>query len=191
MAEQQVTTKSDAHLGSPPGTEQVRSVAELLEQIAQHWTALNTALDALSPTALTTIQDAQGWSVKDHLIHIRSWERSALCLLQRKPRHLALEVDEALYLQGGEDAINAAIFQKHQDEPLAEVLASFRANHQQLLAALQPLTDADLQKRYRFYLPQEPGEGDGPLAFTIVYNNTAHHYAEHLAWIEALVRQTN
>ncbi|MCB0189193.1 MAG: hypothetical protein KDE31_33215, partial [Caldilineaceae bacterium] len=55
------------------------------------------------------------------------------------------------------------------------------------LAALAPLTDEDLQKPYRHYLPDEPGEGDGPPAMNVVYGNSAHHFREHLAWIEALV----
>jgi hypothetical protein len=54
------------------------------------------------------------------------------------------------------------------------------------MLALQPLTDVDLQQPYRHYLPAEPGEGDGPPAFNVIYGNSAHHFAEHLAWIEAL-----
>lgn len=85
-----------------------------------------------------------------------------------------------------EDAINHAIFQKHKATPLAEALARFSEVHQQLVTWLQPLSDADLQERYRAYLPDEPGEGDGPPAFNVVYGNSAHHFAEHLAWIETL-----
>lgn len=169
--------------------EQVLTKAELLTQIEQQWTALHSALAALSPTALTTIRDGQGWSVQDHLIHMLYWERSALFLLQGKPRHLALGIEETLFLQGGEDAINAAIFQQTRDRTLEETLSQWQSVHQQLLTTLAPLTDADLQQRYRYYLPAEPGEGDGPPAYIVVVNNSAHHYAEHLAWIARLVTQ--
>ena len=47
--------------------------------------------------------------------------------------------------------------------------------------------DAGLRKPYRQYLPQEPGEGDGPLAINVIYGNSAQHFTEHRAWIEALV----
>jgi hypothetical protein len=70
---------------------------------------------------------------------------------------------------------------------LAEVLEQFRDVHRQLMKLLGPLTDADLQKPYRHYLPAEPGDGDGPPAINLIYGNTAHHFSEHLAWIEALV----
>jgi hypothetical protein len=61
------------------------------------------------------------------------------------------------------------------------------ATKAELLDLLQPLTDAELHKPYGHYLPDEPGDGDGPPAINVVYGNTAHHFREHLGWIEALV----
>jgi hypothetical protein len=164
--------------------------AELLTDTEHAWAALNAALGRLTEAQMTTIRDAQGWTVKDHLIHLAHWERSVVFFLQGKPRHAGLEVDEALYLKdlkAEDDEINAVIFQRRKDDPLGEALAQFRDIHQQLLNLLQPLTDADLQRPYRHYLPEEPGEGDGPPAINVIYGDSAHHFAEHLAWIEALV----
>ena len=170
MSERQVTTK-----------------AELLADIERAWVALNTALDQLTETQMTTITDPQGWTVKDHIIHMAAWERSVVFFLQRQPRHAGLGVDQGLYLNGSDDQINAAIFQQRKGLPLREALAQFRDVHQQLLSLLEPLTDAGLHKPYRQYLPQEPGEGDGPLAINVIYGNSAQHFTEHQAWIEALV----
>jgi len=166
---------------------QVTTKAELLADIERAWVALNTALDQLTETQMTTITDPQGWTVKDHIIHMAAWERSVVFFLQGKPRHAGLGVDEALYLSGSDDQINAAIFQQRKDLPLSGALALFRDVHQQLLNLLQPLTDAELHRPYRHYLPQEPGEGDGPLAINVIYGNSAGHFTEHLAWMEALV----
>ncbi len=170
---------------------QVTTKAELLSDIEHAWAALNAALGRLTETQMTTIRDAQGWTVKDHLIHLAHWERSVvfflLFFLQGKPRHAGLDVEEALFLKGDDDEINAVIFQRRKDDPLGEALAQFRDIHQQLLQLLQPLADADLQRPYRHYLPEEPGEGDGPPAINVIYGNSARHFAEHLAWIEALV----
>ena len=165
----------------------VATKAELLSDIEHAWAALDAALGRLTETQMTTIRDAQGWAAKDHLIHLAHWERSVVFFLQGKPRHAGLDVEEALYLRGGDDEINAAIFQRRKDDPLGEALAQFRDIHQQLLQLLQPLTDADLQRPYRHYLPDEPGEGDGPSAINVIYGNSAQHFTEHLAWIEALV----
>ena len=170
---------------------QVTTKAELLTEIEHSWAALNTVLDRLSETQMTAPRDAQGWTVTDHLIHLTAWERSVVFFLQGKPRHEGLGVDEAIYLKGTDDEINAVIQQQRQDLSPAEALARFRRTHQQLLTLLQPLTDGDLSKRYRHYLPDEPGEGDGPPAINVIYGNSAHHFAEHLGWIEALVGQAS
>jgi uncharacterized protein (TIGR03083 family) len=161
--------------------------ADLLADIERDWTKLNMALDQLTETQLTTPTDAQGWTAKDHVIHIMAWERSMVTMLQGKPRHEGLGVAEDLYLTKGFDAINAVIQAQHQALPLAEALAQLRQTHQQLLDLLEPLSDQDLQQPYRHYLPDEPGEGDGPPAINVVYANSTEHFREHLDWIEELV----
>jgi hypothetical protein len=136
---------------------------------------------------MTALKDAQGWSVKDHLIHLAAWERSVVFFLQGKPRHAGLGVEEALFLKGSDDDVNAVVFQQRKDLPLAEAFAQFREVHQQLLKLLAALTDTDLQKPYRHYLPDEPGHDDGSPAINVIDGNSARHFAEHLTWIEALV----
>ena len=160
---------------------------ELLSYIAQSWARLDTALNRLTESQWTDMQDAQGWTVKDHVIHLTRWECSVVFFLQGWPRHQGLGVEEALYLEGSDDAINAVIYQQTKDVSVNEALAEFRSSHQQLLQLLQPLTDNDLHKHYRDYLPQEPGDGEGPPAINVIYGNTAHHFDEHLEWIETLV----
>lgn len=170
MSQQSVTTK-----------------AALLAAIDPAWTALNAAIDRLSEDQLTARRDAQGWTVKDHLIHLTAWERSVIFLLQGKPRHDGLGVSADVYLHGDDDAINAAIYQQRRTLPLAEALAQFRAVHQQLMRMLQPLSDADIQQPYRHYLPNEPGDGGDRPVIDLISGNTVHHFAEHLAWIHSLV----
>jgi hypothetical protein len=165
----------------------VTTKAELLVDIAHTWGALNAALERLSAEQMTTIHDAQGWTVKDHLIHLAAWERSTVFFLHGQRRHLGLGVGESVYESGSDDIINAAIYQQSKDLPLSETLDQFRETHQELLASLQPLTDDDLSQRYRHYLPDEPGEGAEPTAMQVIYGNSAGHFSDHLAWIEALV----
>jgi hypothetical protein len=168
--------------------QRINTKAELLSEIDCSWKSINELLDRLTEPQLTQVKDKQGWSVKDHVVHLTAWERSALFFLQGKPRHEGLGVDEATYRSGKDDVINATIQKQRKDQPWPEVLKQFRDNHQQLLKVLEALADADLQKRYRHYLPQEPGEGDGPTAFRVVASNSGDHYAEHLGWIETLLK---
>lgn len=165
----------------------VTTKVELLADIERTWSILMAALDRLTETQMTTIKDAQGWTVKDHLIHLMHWERSVVFFLQGQARHAGLGVEEALYLNGNDDQINTVIQEQHKDLPLREALAQLRSTHQGLLKLLEPLSESDLQKPYRHYLPDEPGEGDGPPALNVIYGNSAHHFTEHLAWITALV----
>jgi hypothetical protein len=168
---------------------QVSTKTELVADIEQGWTRLNAALDRLTPAQLTTIKDAQGWTVKDHIIHLTHWERSVVFFLQRQPRYRGLGVPETLYWDGSDDDINVVIHEQTSTLPPGEALSQFYETHRQLLKLLEPLTDLDLQKTYREYLPDEPSDGDGPPALDVIYGNTAHHFAEHLGWIEALVSQ--
>lgn len=172
----------------------VTTKAELLAAIEQSWSRFDAALERLSEDQLLIPTDAQGWTGKDHLVHISVWERSMVFFLQRKPRHEALGVEQQLYVQGGDDAINAVIVEQRKHLSLAEVLAGLRATHRELLALLEPLTDADLHQPYRFYQPDEPGDRyywdaqpDGPPAIALLYANAAQHVADHTEWIETLV----
>jgi hypothetical protein len=167
-------------------TDNPSNKTDLLLAIDQAWREISAALDRLSEAQSTTIRDAQGWTVKDHVMHMAAWERSMVYFLQGLPRHAGLGIDATLYLEGSVDAINAAIQQQSQDFTLAAVRAELRDTHQQMMLLLYPLTDADLHKPYRHYLPDEPGEGDGPPAINLIYGNTAEHFAEHLGWIQAL-----
>ncbi len=171
MTEQPVTTK-----------------AELIATIEHAWPTLNTALDRLTPSQLTQ-KDTEGWTVKDHVTHIAAWERSVVFLLQGKPRHAGLDVSPAVYEQGDEDAINAVIQQQHSTLSWNDALTQLRNVHRQMMTLLGSLSDADLQQPYRYYLPDEPGDGDGPPAINVIYGNTAGHFGEHQEWIAALVKE--
>ncbi len=168
-------------------TEQfVTTKAELLAEIERTWPVLNATLERLAPPQLAA-KDAQGWTVKDHVVHMAAWERSVVFLLQGKPRHEGLGVNEALYEQNDVDAINAAIQQQHAELSFADALEQLRSVHGQMMSRLHTLTDVDLQRSYRHYLPDEPGEGDGPPVINVIYGNTADHFREHQTWIDVLV----
>jgi hypothetical protein len=163
--------------------------AELEAAIQRTWAALHAALQRLTDEQMTQLRDAQGWTVKDHLYHLASWERTVVYLLQNRPRHEAMGIDAALFQAGPVDAINAAVYQQGKNLSLGEVRTQFQEVHWHLLELLGLLSDAELQRPLRSYLPDEPGEGDGPPAIQVIQNNSCDHYVEHQGWIEALVTQ--
>ena len=164
-----------------------RDKAQLLERIQRARAALEQTISQLSAAQLVAPGPYEGWSVKDHLAHLAIWEQGLAALLQGRPRYAAMHVDEETYLSADTDGLNAIIYQHNKDRSLAEVLAAFRQAHQQTLAALAGLTDADLFKTYSHYQPDEPGEDSGEPILRWIAGNTYEHYAEHQAWIQALV----
>lgn len=173
--------QQDQHETSPP-----RDKADLLDRIERAWAEMDGMLGHLSEEQLTERTDAVGWTAKDHLTHLTAWEASMIAILQRRARHLGLGVDEATYLDGTEDEINAAIQARTKDQRLAEVLAERRAVHEELLATLARLSDDDLRLTYSDYLPDEPGEESGIPMLWRLDGNTASHYAEHRPYIAAI-----
>jgi len=169
-------------------TDQPQNVkTQLLADIEREWGALNQTLGRLNDPQMTDLRDPQGWSVKDHLVHLAFWERGVCYYLQGKPRHLGMEITEELLLQGDYDQINAVIQQAQQGMSLAEVQALIHYCHRTLLQHVMQMSDADLLKPYRRYRPDEDGEGEGPPVLYMLYGNTAEHFSEHRQWIKALV----
>lgn len=166
--------------------QRVTTKAELIRAIEHTWPALNTALDRLTPSQLMR-KDGEGWTVKDHVTHMAAWERSVVFLLQGKPRHEGLHVDEAIY-NAGVEQVNIVVQQQHADLSWNDTLAQLRDVHQQMMTLLDALSDADLQQPYRHYLPDEPGDDDGRPVLNIVCGDTADHFREHQGWIESLVQ---
>lgn len=161
---------------------------ELLQSINQSWDKLTTALDRLPEEKMTSAQDHQGWTVKDHVAHITAWERSVIFMLQGRERYQGLGVDEATYLSRDFDKINAKIYQQARNLSFERVLEQFRAIHSELFGLVEALMDDDLQRSYRSYLPESSKDEDERLAVNVIYANTTSHYDEHLGWIETLAR---
>ncbi len=162
---------------------------ELLTAIDWGWADWNAALDQLTDDQWRSLRDEKGWTVVDHIGHIARWERSAAYFLRGLPRHEGLGVDEALYLQGNDDAINAAIQLQTRSASPAEIRTLAQADHDDLRTVLSQLDESQLSKSYRHFLPDEPGDGDGPPAMEVVFGNSAGHYAEHRGWLREWVER--
>jgi hypothetical protein len=147
--------------------------------------ALLDTLDQLTHSQMTSLQDQQGWTIKDHIAHLTAWEHSVVYFLGGKPRSAGLKVDSSLLRDGSYDEINALIYARTKVFTLEEVLEGFHKVHQELLKLLEGMNDVDLKKEYREYVAEEGG--DERIAMEVIYSNTAGHYAEHQGWIEGIV----
>ena len=156
--------------------------------IEKGWAELNALVDSLGPHGLST-SGPDGWAVKDHLVHIGAWEHSLLALLDGSDRRSAMGVpgvDEET------DALNDAVWALHRDKTPEQALAYFRDAHAALMHLLGRMSDAELQLPYNHYQPRDPrSETDDRPVVDWVAGNTYDHYAEHIEWINQLVKDSS
>ena len=87
------------------------------------------------------------------------------------------------------DAINAAIWSLHHGEAPAQAVEYFRQTHSALMSVIGKLSDADMQLPYNHYQPNQPRDpSDDRPALDWVAGNTWEHYAEHIDWINQLIK---
>ena len=145
-------------------------------------------VDSLGPNVLS-ITGADGWAVKDHLVHIAAWEHSLLALLDGSDRRSAMGVGPE---PQDTDAINAAVWSLHRNKTPEQALDYFRQTHALLMKRLGAMSDADLELPYNHYQPNDPRDpNDDRPAVDWVAGNTYEHYAEHTDWIGQLVKDSS
>jgi hypothetical protein len=164
---------------------------ELMREMSSAWSELNTTLDSLSPQQLSGMQDAEGWTVIDHVNHITAWERSVVYYLQGKRRYEGLGIDKALFVPDNDDAVNEAIRNNTAHLTPASALEAMRETHRQLVDIVGPMTDSELQQTRESFSSDEEEKGDTRILLGLIYANTAQHYREHLGWMKTLAGVTS
>jgi hypothetical protein len=157
-----------------------------MERIDAAWKQLSDLVAKLGPGGLMA-KAGDGWAVKDHLAHIGAWEHSLRGLVEGQDRLKAMGVHEPV--EENTDVVNDAVFKLHQHETASQALEYFRDSHAQMMAALDKLTDDDLAKPYSHYQPSDPDEKRPVRGW--VAGNTYEHYAEHIDWINQLIKESS
>jgi uncharacterized damage-inducible protein DinB len=163
----------------------VTKANSLLEKIEASWNDLFERVTKLGPGGLL-VAAPDGWAVKDHLAHVAAWEHSLLGLIEGRDRLAAMGLQP---MEKDTDLINTAVQKLHADETPEQVLKYFRESHAQLTAALGKLSDADLRKPYSHFQPSVP-EQEAPVIGWVA-GDTWEHYAEHIAWIDQLIKESS
>ena len=160
----------------------------IIEPIEKSWRELDDLVESLGTKELT-LTGADGWAIKDHLIHVAAWEHSLIALLQGTDRWAAMGVAREVE---GSDAINAAVWAMHRDKTPGACLDYFHQTHALLMKLLRTLSDSDLKKPYNQFQPNDPRDpSDDRPALDWVAGNTYEHYAEHIGWINQLMRDSS
>jgi hypothetical protein len=141
--------------------------AELIDRVQRSWDELQAAVAGLDDTQLGAA-GADGWSVKDHLVHLERWEAYLLAELEGRDGRPELGVAE-----GGKapetDVINDALQARYGSMPADEVRQRLADTHARVTALLATLDAAVLQQRRDW-----------------IAGNTNEHFDEHRDWIRSL-----
>jgi|GEM_PF-140828 len=164
-----------------------RTKEELLSRIDRSRRELENAIRPLSDAQLTR-RGPFGWSAKDHLAHLATWELGIVELLQKRPRFAAMGVEEAVSQGKTEDEINELIFRRRAHRTASEVMADFEEVHARLLQLLNTLDEEALFQPYASYLPEGTTGSQLPVIHWVA-GNTYEHFDEHRGYIEALLKQ--
>jgi hypothetical protein len=151
--------------------------ASLLESIKAERARLGALLKTLDEEAFTWTPAPGTWSAKDNIAHLNHWESEMIANLGRIARG-----EEAQHEPGTVDEQNARVYRENASLPADDVLAAFRQNGHDLLAVLEPFPEALL-----FAVGKFAWLDDGKVLADYVDGDSAEHYAEHRAQIEALL----
>jgi hypothetical protein len=177
-----MTDRQQTSMGSI-GKEQL-----ITEMHSEHaaWLAL---LDEIGEANMTQPEVAGGWSIKDIVAHITGWRRRTVLRFRAvldptvdttPPWPAELNGDDADDI----DEINDWIYKTNRDRPVADVLHDSREVFQQLVAAIDALSDEQLNDPQRFpWL-----EGERLTGFLVFGHFHEEHEPVMRAWLARLAR---
>lgn len=158
--------------------------ATLLNKIRTRQAEFESVLASLNETQMTTPGVNGKWTIKDILAHIVTWQRQTIDRLQAAAQHREPSLTPIANEQEM-DALNAQFYEENKDRPLSAVIADLSATHMHMLAAVEVLTDEDLNDPYKF-----AWRGGEPL-WQNVAGNTYEHIDEHIEPIQQRLAQKN
>lgn len=112
---------------------------QLLEKLDRAWMDFNQTYAGLSEAQLTRPGVTEGWSVKDILAHVTTWEEEALKYIPYILRGEKLPRYKDQY--GGIDAFNALMTAQKQKLSLSDVLRQLEDTHRRLIALIQSVPE--------------------------------------------------
>ena len=147
---------------------------QLLGRLEARWNELKESYAGLTGDQMDRPGVVEGWSVKDVLAHVNTWEEEALKYLPivlqgKKPPLYATQY-------GGLDAFNAKMTAEKRGLSLAEVLKRLDVTHEKLVGYIQTVpeeqftTETKFRRRLRL--------------------DTYSHYPEHTSMIREWRKKT-
>jgi hypothetical protein len=155
----------------------------LLARIRDSRATLERLIAPLSGEQLAAPGPGGGWSIKDHLYHLATWQQVQLARMQRRPPWAVVDLDEAAFQAAADPAtdfreINALIERRGKDLPPEAVLALFRDSFAHILAELE---------RWSYDELLQPVRPDGPTTLQQLSGDSYEHDDEHRRMLERVI----
>ncbi len=164
------------------------SKAQLVSELKQENADWQALLDDIGEANMTQPEVAGGWSIKDIVAHLTEWRRRTVKRMQaiRNPNvDLTPHWPKELHEDVDVDKINAWFYEANRDRPLADVLVDSREVIQQLIDAIDALSDDDFQDpRIVAWLDGE--QLNGRFFFGHFHDE---HEPDMRAWLEKVKRE--
>ncbi len=161
------------------------SKEDLLRQINEGWQELNARLMRFTSDQFTGPTDDNGWTAKDHTLHLAAWEKGVVGVLEGRILREAMELSEDVWNSPDFNIPNEVLRQRTLSMSLDEGYAFVEKTHQDLLDALEKWSEEDLNRPMKDF---QPDRGMSPL-YEFILGCTSKHYEEQLPWIEAIAEK--
>lgn len=147
-----------------------KTKADLLLAIEQERTALEASLEKLTTEEMVEPGVIGEWSVKDVLAHLVEWEQMALGWYRAGLRGEIPELPAPGYKWNQTPQLNQAIYEKHRQRPLGEVLEQFHRSLKEILGVIHGLSDEEL-----FSVSRSRWTGQNTLGAYFVSATSSHY----------------
>jgi len=157
---------------------------QLLAEAQAEFDALELFLATLTSDEMRQPTPAGEWAPKDYLTHLYEWQQMFFTWYESGLRGENPAVPAPGYKWNQLPALNQAIYERHRDLPLEEVLDKFRSSHAHTLALIESLPETDLFTRGLY-----PWMNENHLS-AYISANTGSHYRWALTDLRKALRPT-
>lgn len=126
-----------------------RNRAELLAAIQARWNACVDLIDDLTDDQWMGRTDERGWTVKDHVAHVATWENVVIEIFRvGAPQYVTLQMSEAEWATGGIEGADAMIHARKAGLSVRRVRNNRDATHARVVTILRDLPEDDVHRPF-------------------------------------------
>lgn len=123
---------------------------QLIEDAEKERAALEKLLATLTPEQMTQAKAAGEWSTKDVLAHLVEWEEMVMKWYAAGVKGKTPAVPSEEFNWGQLPQLNHAIYLKHRDKPLEQVLKEFKASYKKIMKVIDSIPEKELFTRGQY-----------------------------------------